>query len=421
MPFGAMRHGFTYQPPAAGGTTYDAKNSLTGIVADADNAFRHYAAHYLGDNASGDPCFAWVYEDTGDSNKAKVVAFSVDQTDGSLTIGTPSATPTSDNSNFSLAITTRNTGPNIRSTSSWVAEGIMGFYSPAAGNLKIAGFSVNLSTLAVTISSVAAPLNATGAGVVAVSYVDNDRYFVGHRSTSSQQRSHELWTWDGATLSSVASVLNSDVNDGGADYDAIGFANNGNQYRGMIVGYANNRAGSNHSTVKFDSTTGRYDSETASGTSFIDGTTYTGCDAWIINLDNSSKAVHFQPSTGRGSAKAVAFDVTWGNSTTAPSHSFGSTLTLTGSDMSPIGFGPGLSDNETFYFYDDSGTLSYRPVTASGTTLSEGSATTTSLSVSNNIGTTKWEVAKSGSGDYLVGVIDNTGSTAPDVFVLKVA
>lgn len=420
MPLGAFRINSLGKSAApAGPATFEVKNSLTGITADADNSFRHYAAHYLGDNASGDPCFAWVYEDVGDSNKAKVVAFSIDQTDGSLTVGTPSATPTGDNSNFGMSITTANTGPNVRSTSGWVAEGIIGFYSPAASTLKIAGFSVNLSTLAVTISSVSNPINTPGAGVVGVGYVDNDRYFVGHRSTTSQQRSHELWTWNGSSLSSVASVLNTDVIDGGADYDVIGFAHNGNQYRGMIAGYGNGRVGSNHSTVKFDSTTGRWDSETASG-GFIDGNTYGGCDAWVINLDTSSKGVHFQSSTVRGSVKAVAFDVTWGNTSTAPVHTLGSELTLTGSDLSPIGFGPGLSDNETYYFYDDSGTLSYRPVTASGTTLSEGSATTTSLSLTDNIGTTKWEVAKSGSGDYIVGVVDNTGSTAPDVFALKI-
>jgi hypothetical protein len=189
----------------------------------------------------------------------------------------------------------------------------------------------------------------------------------------------------------------------------------------MVAGYGNNLNGTNHATVKFNSSVGSEASLTPATSGWFDGGTYNGCDAYAINLDNSSKAIHFQPSSGRNSIKAVAIDATWNSGNTAPSNSLGSIITLTGTDYSPIGFGIGSTDDQAYYYYDDGGTLSYRPITASGTTLTEGTAVATSLSLSTNVGTTRWECAKSGSGDYLVGVVDSTSGNVPDIFALKIS
>jgi hypothetical protein len=212
--------------------------------------------------------------------------------------------------------------------------------------------------------------------------------------------------------------LNTSLTDGGGDFDCIGFANSGTQYRAMVGGYGNNLLGTNHATVKFNGSNGSQDTETSGG-GFIDGTTYGNCDPFVINMDTISKGVHFQTSSTRNSIKAVVVNATWNSGNTAPSNTLGSVITLTGTDYSPVGFGPGLVDNTAYYFYDDSGTLSYRPITASGNTLTEGSEVTTTLSVSTNVGTTTWEAVKSGSGDYLVGVVDSTSGATPDVFALK--
>jgi hypothetical protein len=273
----------------------------------------------------------------------------------------------------------------------------------------------------VTFGTAADTNYTTSAGNAATTYVGNDHYWVSHRSTTAQHRANELWSWNGSTLTNQQNFLNSSVADGGGDFNAAGFVHSGSQYRAMVAGYGNNLNGTNHATVKFNSSVGSEASLTPATSGWFDGGTYNGCDAYAINLDNSSKAIHFQPSSGRNSIKAVAIDATWNSGNTAPSNSLGSIITLTGTDYSPIGFGIGSTDDQAYYYYDDGGTLSYRPITASGTTLTEGTAVATSLSLSTNVGTTRWECAKSGSGDYLVGVVDSTSGNVPDIFALKIS
>jgi hypothetical protein len=411
MPLGIAKLGYFRGPSAAPPSTFMVKNSLSGIDAAADNVFRHYAAHYLGDDSSENPCFAWVYRDASDGI-IKVTAFKIDSSDGSLTIGTPGSTTLVGSEPY---LKTENTDAKTRSTSGWTAAGAISFYGEVADNLRLVAFTVNLSTLAVTLGTAVAPTVATGAGSSSIAYVDNNRFIMTHRNTSDGRNS-QLFSRSGTTVSLVANGNNTTIADGGIVIDAVGFAYNSGvpQYRAAVGHDGNNLDGTAFNTVKFDNTTYR-----TSSTLDVFSGTETNSDVWLVPLDTATKAAIIQTESGLGRIIARTVDITWAASGTNPSHTFGSELTLTGTDYSPVGFGPGQNDNEFVYYYDNSGTLKYRVITNSGTTLSQGSEIDTGLSVSNNTGTTKWEIAKSASGDYAVGIVDNTGSNDPDVFVLK--
>ena len=413
MPLGIARiNSLSRFVPAGVASTFMVKNSLTGIDAVADNIFRHYAAHFLGDDSNGNPCFVWAYKDASD-NEVKVTAFRVDSSDGSLTIGTPTSTGLVGQDPY---IKTENTDAKTRSTSGWTAAGMLSFYYNTSVNLRLNAFTVDLSTLAVTIGSNIAPNVTTTAGASILAYVDNNRYILTHR-VSNDDRHHELYSRSGTSLTNVANYRNTDITDGGFAIDATGFAYESGtpMYRAAITHDVNNLDGTNYNSFKFDNTTGR-----TSNTIDVFSGTELNSDNWIVPLDTASKAALIQTDSSLSRIITRAVDITWAASGTNPSHTLGTELTLTGTDLSPVGFGPGTSDDEFFYFYDNSGTLYYRPITASGTTLTEGTAIDTGLSVSTNTGTTKWEVAKSSSGDYLVGIVDSTGGNDPDVFVLKV-
>lgn len=412
MPLGIARlNSLSRVIAPAGPTNFMVKNSLTGIDSAADNIFRHYAAHFLGDDGDQNPCFAWTYKDASDGI-VKVCAFKVSKTDGSLTIGTPGSTALVGQDPY---LKTENTDAKTRLTSGWSAAGIISFYFNGGSNLRFFAFTVNLSDLSVTLGSAVTPTVGTGAGSSAVSYVDNNRFIITHRA-GNQQRNSQLVSRSGTTLSLVANGTNSTINDGGIVVDATGFAYDSGvpMYRSAIVHDINNLDGTHFNTAKFDNTTYR-----TSTTLDVFSGSETNSDNWIVPLDTVNKAALIQTDTGLSRIIARTVEITWGSSGSNPSHSFGTELTLSGTDFSPVGFGPGQNNNEFIYYYDASGTLKYRVITNSGTTLTQGAEVNTGLSVSNNIGTTKWEIAKSASGDYAVGIVDNTGSADPDVFALK--
>ena len=629
---GALASLLGSHPQAAAAVTYTVKNTLTGIDRTADNAFGHYNCGYLGDDSSQNPCFAMAYKDNSDGI-VKVVAFMVSKTTGALTIGTPASSALVGQDPY---LKTENQDAQLRKTSSWSAAGVFSFYYNTAARLRIGAFTVNLSTLAVTIGTLVQETTQTGAGVSVITYVDNNRFVVTHRGSVGQYRVSELFSRSGTTLTSVVSGNNTGMTSGGFPNEGCGFvyASATPMYRFAISGVGNNFDGHEYHTAKFDNTTLRV----SNTTDVFTDVTELNSDSWIVNLDTTSKACFIGMETTMNRFRARSVDITWNASGTNPSHTLGTAIDLnqnrtpialtangnvqvdtaqskfggssilfdgtgdflsqdtsvlsltsdftlefwvrfnvlptsgsymmiwgtssanqyfglwnsagsyriaiavegsdgtylsdwattaatatwyhyamtksgstiavyrdgtaltspstTGTmtankgitsstsyigrwqnatsyqlngwvdelrlsntarytanftpsasafvndsntvllvhanstdattvffddayDNSPVGVGPGQADNEVLYFYDDSGTLKYKKITNSGTTLSLGTETSTGLSMSSNTGSTRFEIAKSASGDYVVGVLDNTGSADPDILVLK--
>lgn len=413
MPLGAFRINSLARAAAApSAETFEALNSLTGIDGAADSIYYHYTTAFVGETSGGDPIFVWTYRDASDLN-FKVVAFSVDSTDGSLTIGTPSSTGrvTKVQGNY---VVTEASGAGVRSTPN--GYGYVTYCDNTSGDPYVSAFSVNTSTLAVTLGSEVQRTNAESAATSHMAYVGNSAVVIFFRGASNR-RDYEIFTRSGTTLTSALAVNDTGINDGGFPQDGVGFEyHTGNaSYRWVDTHAANNFDGVHYAAHKTYSGALYGDIELDDFT-----TTETNSTSFAVNLNSSDRAAIIRYDTGDNNIQAKAIDISWGANSTAPTITKGSALTLSGTDYSPIGFGPGIADDEFYYFKDDAGSLKYHRITASGTTLTEETAVDTGLSTTSSTGTYKFDVAiTSGGGKFLVGVVDNSGSNIPDVVALR--
>ena len=322
MPLGAFRLNGLGKTQVSSSVTYTVKNTLTGIDRTADNAFGHYHCGYLGDDSSQNPCFAMAYKDNSDGI-VKVVAFMVSKTTGALTIGTPASSALVGQDPY---LKTENQDAQLRKTSSWSAAGVFSFYYNTAARLRIGAFTVNLSTLAVTIGTLVQETTQTGAGVSVITYVDNNRFVVTHRGNVGQYRVSELFSRSGTTLTSVVSGNNTGITSGGFPYDSAGFvyASATPMYRFAYSGVGNNYSGSEYTTAKFDNTTLRVSNTTDVYTTESELNTQT----WMLNLDTATKGCIISQENNLNFMRARALDITWSASGTNPSHSFGTAISL---------------------------------------------------------------------------------------------
>lgn len=319
MPLGAFNLNGLGKTQVSSSVTYTVKNTLTGIDRTADNAFGHYNCGYLGDDSSQNPCFAMAYKDNSDGI-VKVVAFMVSKTTGALTIGTPASSALVGQDPY---LKTENQDAQLRKTSSWSAAGVFSFYYNTAARLRIGAFTVNLSTLAVTIGALVQETTQTGAGVSVITYVDNNRFVVTHRGNVGQYRVSELFSRSGTTLTSVVSANNTTQTGGGFMYETCGFVYNSAtpMYRFAYSGVGNNYAGSEYTTAKFDNTTLRH----SNYYDFFTDLNETNSQNWMLNLDTTSKGLIVSQENNLNVVRATAIDISWNASGTNPSETLGNT------------------------------------------------------------------------------------------------
>jgi hypothetical protein len=392
---------------------YTVKNTLTDIDA-TQQGFRHTRTVYMGDDSSQNPVFAIGYRDNSDFSM-KVVAFKVSKTNGSLTIGTPATvigvSGDPDNNFYSaVGITSENSDAATRTTS-YSNFGYIGFYHGGSTNLsRMYAFSVNTSTLAVTVGTGVSHFSTIDSGVVSMTYVGNSRAVFGMRGGSGF-RYYNMFSRSGTTLTSVATATQSgNAGTAGNFLGEAAVANSGTNYRMATISSTYGL-----DTIQWATTTYYIDQEPLAN--ILGGVAFSGTTGWVLPLNTTDKFALCSYNSTNNAVYAQAVSVNWGSTT--PTNTVGTRITLTGTDNSPLAFGPGRNNDEFFYIYESSSTIRYRKITASGTTLTQGSEVDTTLSSTNLTGSSRYEIAKSGSGDYLVGVVDDSTSAIWQVIAVK--
>jgi hypothetical protein len=406
--------GATYAAAVASDFT-SVKNTLTDIDA-TQQGFRHTRVIFMGDDSSQNPVFAYAYRDNSDFY-IKIVAFRVNKSTGALTIGTPGTViqvaGDPDNNFYSVpGLSGENSDAGTRATS-YSNYGYVGFYHGGSTNAsRMFAFSVNVSTLAVTVGTGVSHFSSIDSGVCSMTYVGNSRVVFGMRGGGGY-RYYNMFSRSGTTLTSVATATQS--GNAGTSGNFLGEAavvNSGTNYRMATVSSTYGL-----DTIQWATTTYYIDQEPIAN--IFSNKDFSGTTGWVLPLNGTDKFVMSMYNAADTAVYAQAVSVSWGSTT--PTNTVGTRLTLTGTDNSPLAFAPGQANNEFFYIYESGSTIRYRKITASGTTLTQGSEVDTTLSSTNLIGSSRYEIAKSGSGDYLVGFVDDSASAIWQVVAIKLS
>ena len=389
------------------------KNTLTDIDA-TQQGFRHTRVIFMGDDSSQNPVFAYAYRDNSDFY-IKIVAFRVNKSTGALTIGTPGTViqvaGDPDNNFYSPpALSGENSDAGTRTTS-YSNYGYVGFYHGGSTNVsRMFAFSVDVSTLAVTVGTGVSHFSAIDSGVCSMTYVGNSRAVFGMRGGGGS-RYYNMFSRSGTTLTSVATATQSaNAGTAGNFLGEAAVVNSGTNYRMATVSSAYGL-----DTIQWATTTYYIDQEPIAN--IFSNKDFSGTTGWVLPLNGTDKFVMSMYNATDTAVYAQAVSVSWGSTT--PTNTVGTRLTLTGTDNSPLAFAPGGANDEFYYIYESGSTIRYRKITASGTTLTQGSEVDTTLSSTNLTGSSRYEIAKSASGDYLVGVVDDSTSAIWQVVAVK--
>lgn len=398
MPIGAMRHGFTYQAASGGGgVSTEAVYSLTNLTYNV-RSYQIPKINYVGDDSSGQPVYFVGTKDSAGNFVCSLIKRNNDDT-----ISESSVT------------TLRNTEERFEAQG---AAGVDTSGNPVGvtvGTYRVAGviktdifcnqIDLDNLTLGTTYSSLNWTAVQSSAGFAYATYVGNGRFAIGYRNTGIRTA---IATVNSSTISISSEIQESSYGDGvyqglyGVTYQAD------TDYRWMSA----NGNGNQHGVAWFAGTTAQ-------------GSAYS--DTLTVGL---SRTEPFEITYGKmitvagktGSAQAVASTITWPGSGN-PSLTNGSILTFSDAASWVGGFcGASNLVTDTLYVLHNHSSNGWqiRPLTVSGTTISEGSALTVGVT------TTNWSTAgeanaacfsNSSQGNIFAALIDDTGSGNPQFYV----
>jgi hypothetical protein len=382
MPLGAMRHGFTYV--AAGEAIPDDLWSATSSISANYQDYQPMKVDYVGDDSSGRPVFLYGYINTATTYPAANLFRR--ESNGDLTFATP--------------IQIHNGGQYTQAVSGLDTNGdLVGFSSFTVGSgAYCKSYTININNLTLGTPGSFRDIYGSGlsAGFSYATYFGNGRFGAGGRISGLSQR---MVSVTGSSVGSIIATVTLPFGDGvwqhseGFDYQNDSYyrfvGSNGNQ---GLVGAGHYYGTSAGSTVSADlSTLGlsmRY-------TALLNSTNNA------VMLTNSGSTIELAP-----------YSVTWptGGSTSAPSITAGTNLTLSeaGTNANVMG---GINNSVIVVYRNNSGVWKRVTVTASGTSLSEGTPVALSGTPVGYYGTPWGKYVSTAQGNLLMFLVDGGNST----------
>jgi hypothetical protein len=379
--------------------------TLTSLTSVNWNRAQYYSYNmeYVGDDSSGNPVVAFAYVDDTNNQNAYAILVSINKSTYAVTEGSINNFYTGAGGGDPLE------APILCAEQGSNACAICYMDRNATGGYEVFGIAATLDLDALTFSfGTAVTVESSSLDAFALNaHVGNGNYAMGNRSGGGR---YHLMTRSGNSLSKT-STSTVGMSGGNVYNETEGFDASGSLYRFTRL----------NSTGGVDISAGYFNGSNASLAA--SATPITGLSSVIIShharLNTSNKGIAI--SSDNTTTKAAAYEVTWPSSGTgAPSISTGSQLTLSNDAYGDAyHVAESTTTDQAYYVYSDSGgNWNSRPITASGTSLSEGSATSLSLLTSSQFTALDFiAFADSNGNELLVGVIDNTGSNAPDIYV----
>lgn len=290
------------------------------------------------------------------------------------------------------------------------------YYHKSAGGAYAKTFTIDKDNLSIgTAGSEATIFATTDAGMVSATYLGSGRVAFFHRR-GGQLSAVKYTTRSGTTLT-VGNELLTGFADSQVYSEIRAFDASGSLYRFMHVGLNNNPQAR---ALYYNDTT----AATASATTAYSWSLGTGINHRnIVRLKTADKFMIM--AKGSTAAQVAAGTVTWPSSgTSAATIAEGAVLSLTdlpnGNMYAAV---DGFANDEAYIIYkkNSDSKFYWRKITASTNTLTEGSANEVSILSSNSTGAFVANSVQAFSKKYIVGVVDNTTTTAPDIFVAEVS
>lgn len=400
MPLGASRiNGIS---KAAAEATLPAGQAV--VAASINYAYQEYSFNdlcYVGPDSSNRPVFFFPYKNT--SNNLRAVLFRIND-DGTITEGAEQSAGT------------QSVYRTVKAQSEYEGAGSYGVgsgnfvYMCYENNATTATFAqvaeVNQTNLTCTFGTAVDIGQTPDADQPSCAYVGNSRAVFGARTGSG----HSLvrYSRSGTTLTNEGTA-SADTNMR-VDCDVTGFLNNGStQYRYGFMGGQSGASGPQYGAQTMGTTN-------YSVTSTISG----GNPVYNCNLNNTNKVLGYYNAAGTTTLRA--FEITW-NASSNPTTSLGTAATftgVTGSGGTAMVVNGHTEDNAFVIYNSSASVISYRTVSASGTTLTIGSPVTMLSGLSNFYYSISAASAKVGTKTYLAG-INVRSSGAPYIFGYRLA
>jgi hypothetical protein len=392
------------------GATYSAlpAEAVTNLGINWNGA--QYTTQYLqyaGADSNNKPVFMFSYKDTSD-NYVKAVLVRVDSAT-TFTRGTPLTILSSSIEQDTINCCTES--PDA--SQYWVT-----YATPTTNEQKLVTGSYDLSTLTLDSPGTAVNVSAgQSTGLSRVEYAGNNRVFVASRQGEGQQ--HFMASRSSNTITMGTTNENNFAGDSvnhvirGAGYNSGGSG---------LYRYIFNTFGGTYYVGYWNGTT------LSSQATFSNTAAYTAGQTHVRQNSAGTKWVCFGISGGVMYVKAVS--ITWPTSGTgAPTVTQGTTLTLTDTSVNSntnnlYALAPGFADDECYVIYRKaSDNIFYRrKLTTSGNTITEGAATALTIQPTNPVNPMilSTNSAATASGNYIVSVIDNSGSSDPNFIIQSI-
>lgn len=355
---------------------------------------------YAGLDSSSRPVFMFGYKDTS-TTYPEVMLFRVNS-DLTITQGTPTS------------IVSTAVNPNVAATVD--TDNNYGYcaYNKTTGGAYAKTFTIDKDNLSTGTPGSEATLYATTDGaMVSADYAGNGRVHYFHRR-GGQLSGNYYSTRSGTTLTIGTEIIG--YIGASTVYTQIrNFTYSGTRYRHVII---SGNAGAQAAAVYWDNTT----AATAGAATSITYSMGTGIKSHnLVRLKAADKFMII--TSGSTAAQVVAGTVTWPTSgTTAPTISAGTPITLTDyPNGNMYGAIDGFQDDEAYVVYkkNSDSKFYWRKINSVGNTLYEHAANEILVLSSNSANAFVCQRAEAFGKKYMIGVVDNSTTTKPDVFVTE--
>jgi hypothetical protein len=371
MPFGAMRHGFTYKA-AGGGAPPSGFDSGWNDFTSSTFALAPYGVHDSAITLHGvvntDQLVGTVFytESNGGDLPYYIRGFVVDLSDGSINLGTP-VTPYNSGT-YGGARYTGSVAANP-GTGQGVTLGVAtaSYYVRAQGYNITNYSSCNQSTAPSITFGASQDIftngNHLGDGC-AIRYVNSNRYVATTRGNDANRR--RSMTWNGTSLTLEGTLLS--LSSSGAQFDMSVFENPGNS---LAYGAHHATSDSNGNNVN----AGHFSSGSVQQMrSDFFSVAKSGVFVRNISINDVAGANRsLIVGTNSSDAFATARVLTTTNFTSTSGSTFGTAATSPTNLGSDLTVSQGINANEYYVWRLNSSNFYYSPITVSGTTASWGS------------------------------------------------
>jgi len=360
-----------------------------------------YQLAYAGLDSTSRPVFLYAYREIS-TNYARAILFRVNS---DLTITQGTAVTVFEgvcSSGVAAAVDTDN---NYGYT----------IYHKSAGGAYAKTFTIDKDNLSMGTPGAEATLFATSdAGIVSVDYAGGGRVHYFHRR-GGQVSGNFYSTRSGTTLT-IGTEISGTVGASTVYTQLRTHNNSGNFYRHAII---SGNGSPQLSAIYWNNTS----TATASTATSISWGTGSGIRSHnLVRLTSTDKFMIL--TSGATAAQVVSATISWPSSgTAAATVTVGSPVSLSDTPtLNMYGAIDGFTSNEAYVVYKNSSDNKFywRKFTASGNTLTQGSANEILILSANSVNFLICKGVEAFSKRYIVGICDNSTSNNPDIFVAEV-